>query len=44
MFWNRLILILVSRIIQKNYKGSLMEMQMLEEQRLMDWEGLQSSR
>jgi 5'-AMP-activated protein kinase regulatory gamma subunit len=32
------------RIIQKNYKGSLMEMQMLEEQRLMDWEGLQSSR
>jgi len=28
------------RIIQKNYKGSLIEIQMLEEQKLMDWDGL----
>jgi len=28
------------RILQKNYKGSLIEMEIFEEQRLMDWKGL----
>jgi len=32
------------RIIQKNYKGSLIEIQLLEEQKLMDWEGLKDSK
>ena len=32
--------VLIARILQKNYKGSLIEMETFEEQRLMDWKGV----
>ena len=30
-------IVMMPRILQKNYKGSLIEMEVFEEQRLMDW-------
>ena len=33
-------IVVITRILQKNYKGSLIEMEAFEEQRLMDWKGV----